>query len=827
VRLLLGDCIEKMKELPENFVDTIICDPPYGLSFMGKKWDYDVPGLDIWQECLRVLKSGGTALIFAGSRTQHRMACNVEDSGFILKDCIMWIYGSGFPKATDISKQLDKGHERKVIGKNPMVTGRTRPDGNATKNFGAGTNDDLTEPTTPEAKLWNGWKSHGLKPAYEPIIWATKSLTVDKERSILKDVNNNLLFNVWLLLVNTQNLDTYKSQAMVSISLSIVLLWNAILGELWKNESKFTTSTVSKTIIELKTLNFLLSKNTQEDTVGKSQTFQSGIQKFQVNGFNLLVQFAESCLGKEKKNINDILKAIVQENATWNLKENGINVLSVGKDLLPIILNANSVLSNVLGGLIIENEEKELREIVSFAEKSLKLCNQDQQNTVMSDVWLRDMPEIRPNYSPIIVAMKPNEGSYAQNALEYGVSGLNIDGGRIKTAPDDVFGGGGLNSKGDGFIGKSKTPYEKGMGFRNDNKQGRFPANIILDEEAGKIIDKDVGDNVSRFFKQVDITIEELSELPISEISRIIGRDRKTIRNKLKELGLYKEPKKYVKNNDTERVCEICGELKEIEEFAKWRSGKDYGYRHICKECQNCRWLPKTKEEKEKRKASSLAYAHNVRAKDRKENKITKEDVIELKSVGKCIYCGATNTEFQIDHIVPVAKGGKTEVINLVLACARCNRSKNDRNLEEWYKEQPFYNEEKLRTFYCAKASKSERNMGCEELDKKQSTGGGGGVGDYLDDVNSMSGKYGSEKAPAKNHHPTVKPIKLMEYLCTLTKTPTGGIVLDPFMGSGTTGIACVNTDREFIGIEKEPEYMEIAKKRIEYAVQKRKEKLF
>ena len=92
--IIQGDCLDKLKELPDNSVDTIITDPPYGLSFMGKKWDYDVPSRDVWKECLRVVKPGGTALIFAGSRTQHRMACNVEDAGFILKDTIMWMYGS-------------------------------------------------------------------------------------------------------------------------------------------------------------------------------------------------------------------------------------------------------------------------------------------------------------------------------------------------------------------------------------------------------------------------------------------------------------------------------------------------------------------------------------------------------------------------------------------------------------------------------------------------------------------------------------------------------------------------------------------------------------
>ena len=119
------------------------------------------------------------------------------------------------------------------------------------------------------------------------------------------------------------------------------------------------------------------------------------------------------------------------------------------------------------------------------------------------------------------------------------------------------------------------------------------------------------------------------------------------------------------------------------------------------------------------------------------------------------------------------------------------------------------------RFFYVAKASKAERNMGCEGLGEKQTTGGGGGIGDYLNDVNSMSGKYGSEKAPAKNSHPTVKPLALMEYLCLLTKTPTGGIVLDPFAGSGTTGIACKKIGRDYILIERDESYCEIARRRI------------
>lgn len=102
VRLLLGDSRDVLKTLPDNSVDSIVTDPPYGLSFMGKKWDYDVPGVDVWVECLRVLKPGGHLLAFAGTRTQHRMACRIEDAGFEIRDMIAWVYGSGFPKSHNL-----------------------------------------------------------------------------------------------------------------------------------------------------------------------------------------------------------------------------------------------------------------------------------------------------------------------------------------------------------------------------------------------------------------------------------------------------------------------------------------------------------------------------------------------------------------------------------------------------------------------------------------------------------------------------------------------------------------------------------------------------
>ena len=134
--LYCGDCVEVLRTLPDGSVDAVVTDPPYGLSFMGKRWDYDVPSEEVWRECLRVLKPGGHLLAFAGTRTQHRMAVRIEDAGFEIRDMIAWVYGSGFPK----SKNLDGD--------------------------------------------WQGWGT-ALKPALEPITVARKPLVGTVAENVL------------------------------------------------------------------------------------------------------------------------------------------------------------------------------------------------------------------------------------------------------------------------------------------------------------------------------------------------------------------------------------------------------------------------------------------------------------------------------------------------------------------------------------------------------------------------------------------------------------------------------------------------------------------
>jgi len=234
--LLKGDCLKTLKSLPDNSIDSIVTDPPYGLEFMGKEWDAPWKnsgtvlidpsevggfqdgaggnafsrsrirygfgneaslGFQLWFtevaiECYRVLKPGGHFLAFGGTRTYHRLAVAIEDAGFEIRDSIHWTYGSGFPKSHNVSKALDRmaGAEREVIGSRPLTgNGKTmrsgfhQPDGT-----GAGETEkqdvfEFTAPATNEAKQWEGWGT-ALKPSHEPIVVARKPF----EGSVAKNV---------------------------------------------------------------------------------------------------------------------------------------------------------------------------------------------------------------------------------------------------------------------------------------------------------------------------------------------------------------------------------------------------------------------------------------------------------------------------------------------------------------------------------------------------------------------------------------------------------------------------------------------------------------
>ena len=193
-KIIQGDCLEKLKELEENSVDSIVTDPPYELGFMGKSWDNTGVANNplMWAECLRVLKPGGYLLSFGGTRTYHRMAVAIEDAGFEVRDMIEWIYGSGFPKSLNIGKVTDKF----------LKTGNASWNGTGDSSNGAlgysklqhkqdyrpedysNRHQNKDEITEDKAKQWEGWGT-ALKPAHEPICMARKPLA---EKTVAENV---------------------------------------------------------------------------------------------------------------------------------------------------------------------------------------------------------------------------------------------------------------------------------------------------------------------------------------------------------------------------------------------------------------------------------------------------------------------------------------------------------------------------------------------------------------------------------------------------------------------------------------------------------------
>lgn len=180
--LFFGDCRDILKEFPDNSVDAIVTDPPYELAFMGKKWDSSGIAfqVEVWREALRIAKPGAHILAFGSTRTHHRLMCAIEDAGWEIRDCLGWIYGSGFPKSLDVSKAIDKLlglSDQRII---------THYKGQGPRSmFDGGKPRMVSLPVSLPAIQWQGFGT-GLKPAYEPIVLARKPLEGTVAHNVLK-----------------------------------------------------------------------------------------------------------------------------------------------------------------------------------------------------------------------------------------------------------------------------------------------------------------------------------------------------------------------------------------------------------------------------------------------------------------------------------------------------------------------------------------------------------------------------------------------------------------------------------------------------------------
>ena len=445
-----GDCLQVLATLPDACVDAVVTDPPYGLAFMGKAWDYDVPSVDIWTECLRVLKPGGHLLAFAGTRTQHRMAVNIEDAGFEIRDMIAWVYGSGFPKSLDVSKAIDKaaGAEREVVGTKlgqPGYSAKSADEGNC---YGDGLSNGeakclITAPATPEAQQWAGWGT-ALKPSFETVTWARKPIDpmgycstileslLQIEAQCLQHASDAARSSKPSLVAlpgerigsapgpaaippegdpgsrtatgeagaTSSPVDTSASTlAAASIALSIVSSWRHTLEGVCAREKTSTTETESKTTTDWKTLSFCLSQITPENIIqacsvpgGFSANASTAAQIF--NASLALLQATHT------------LSAI--EPATW---------------------------------------------------QALDACQGE---------------AVSPSLDPMIMARKPFKGTVAANVLRHGTGGLNVDECRVGT--EDLSAQWDRSWNQDGSFGNGKRASQG-----KQAPPGRWPSNLIHD----------------------------------------------------------------------------------------------------------------------------------------------------------------------------------------------------------------------------------------------------------------------------------------------------------------------------------------------------------
>lgn len=453
MNLLRGDCVEQLRSLASNSVDSLVTDPPAGISFMGKEWDHHKGGRNEWikwmtevmTEAMRVMKPGAHGLVWALPRTSHWTATALEDAGFEVRDVVNHIFGTGFPKSLDISKAIDKaaGAERENIGKKPYTSNKTIQ-GNS---YGAHKPTEriqeyITAPQTSEAKQWSGWGT-ALKPSVEnwllirkklkPIdeMWyevhtsgvnlcqflfsastvpASLKLSLNASDAVLNTVQWNVEESINTLADLHDLMVTLPSESLTNSSWNIVSLWSSILVASFQGANMFTIEMASSLTTELKTLNCYLSKTTQESTIQDAMN-QNGVES-------------------NVSNVEAILKSAL-------IKFNCIQNITAPK--IAIRTNCDS--------------------------------------------------------SHIILIRKPcSEKTVAANVLKHGTGGINIDECRVEGEKRDP--------------GFTKEFYEKQTGVQFHGfcdgiaqdqakhqeimSKGRFPANLILDEAAAEILDEQV-----------------------------------------------------------------------------------------------------------------------------------------------------------------------------------------------------------------------------------------------------------------------------------------------------------------------------------------------
>lgn len=478
-----GSNLDVLPFLADNSVDSIVTDPPYELGFMGKKWDSTgiAYSVELWRECLRVLKPGGHLLSFGGTRTWHRVAVAIEDAGFEVRDSIAWMYGAGFPKSLNIGKSIEAKLTTGSAAKNGFhkLEGERTGEGKigmyatvAEQGFRSHNPEQLgafnLDATTPEAQKWDGWGT-ALKPAFEPVVVARKPL--GGEIAIRARIENELAqigyTNIrWTKLVNgaispsqQQTSGSTKQQKMAETFAKIV---NA-------SEMPNTAET---------TQNFI--KNQPNDSKPTIQADNENLLNAQSKNSKTksskpMVKFVNVAENPTEYSSRLTTSTVVEQN-TGNepMEKSGTN--SDNRDSLTVIESFAGIATGLSG---------------SQATVHINLLSDG------SFQWPQGLPEVHKVGNTV-----------AQNVLEWGVGGLNIDASRIA-------------SEGENFDNLQGRPIQK-LATRRDGETdeeyrlrvlespaqqaaleklkslGRWPANVVLDEYSAALLDEQ--SDASRFF---------------------------------------------------------------------------------------------------------------------------------------------------------------------------------------------------------------------------------------------------------------------------------------------------------------------------------------
>lgn len=687
------DCLIALKQIPDNSIDSIVTDPPYGLSFMGKKWDYDVPSIEIWKECLRVLKPGGHLLSFAGTRTQHRMAVNIEDAGFEIRDIIAWAYGcysedtecltdSGWKRYTDIEVGVDKilqwdHSSNKLSWYSPDEVLVYPAPVNMINIVNRHTDQLLTENHNVYAKI----KTHSR----------------NEKQTTYTRINANKIKNHWQkdFPVAGELISGYAAENPYMVGWWLTDAWMHGDGKACMfSQSKYRTLDLLRDALRLSDCTFseYVKKGKKDNHKDEHIFYVTGnLSNYLISNF------------PERKLEMEVLQW------DWDSRTLLLNGLMDG--------DGSHRINSHVGTFWSRNRER----LDVFQALCLSL-------NIRSNVDY--------NNGCVYLNRKTNT-TQLQN--KHPIKNISYDGKNVWCLKTET-GAFVVRRNGRAFIsGNSGFPKSLDISKAIDKKLGAERGKVRIKprpETSGTMAAH--GDTRPWIEESRKVGYHEVDDnVPVTEAAKQWDGWGTALKPSLEPITVARKP-----------LVGTCAE-----NVLKHGTGG--------LNIDGCRIKDGTETNRSRREYVPN-YKNNVYG----------------KGMGGMGDWENTDGRWPANFI----HDGSEDVLDIF----------------------PTSKESAARFFYCAKASKSDRDEGLDEFEKKKNNG----VGALRDN--------GRESADRKNVHPTVKPTKLMRYLVRLV-TPPNGIVLDPFMGSGSTGKAAILEGFSFIGIERDEEYCEIAKARIEH----------